>query len=94
MPSIAVQIVLLAYALMSVATFAAYLVDKRAAVRGRRRIPERTLHWLELCCGWPGALAAQQCFRHKRRKGRYIAVVIAIVALHAAAWGAWFVWAR
>ena len=86
---------LIAYGVASVATFAAYFVDKRRAVRGggARRIPERTLHWMELLGGWPGALAGQSCFRHKRRKTRYMMVVYAIIALHVAAWGgAWWVW--
>jgi hypothetical protein len=26
------------------------------------------LHLLSLCCGWPGALVAQQAFRHKSKK--------------------------
>jgi uncharacterized membrane protein YsdA (DUF1294 family) len=84
------KIVLSVYAVVSVVTFCAYFVDKRAAIAARRRIPERTLHGLELIGGWPGALAAQWCFRHKWRKGRFMAVVAGIVALHACGWAAWF----
>ena len=83
------KLILAVYLVASVVTFAAYGVDKRRAVAGGRRIPERTLHWLELACGWPGALAGQQVFRHKRRKGRYMAVFAAIALVHLAAWGVW-----
>jgi uncharacterized membrane protein YsdA (DUF1294 family) len=56
------------YAVMSVIAFAAYGIDKSAARRGARRVSEQTLLTLGLFCGWPGALAAQQLFRHKTRK--------------------------
>lgn len=73
------------YAVASLVTFLAYGLDKRRAQRGGRRVPEATLHLLELCGGWPGALIAQQVFRHKRRKARYLVVFAAIAALHLAA---------
>ena len=74
------------YLAMSVVTFIAYGVDKRRAVRGRWRIPERTLHLLELCGGWPGALAGQVMFHHKRRKLGYMLVLAMIIAAHVALW--------
>jgi uncharacterized membrane protein YsdA (DUF1294 family) len=80
------KIVLSIYAVMSLATFVAYGVDKRRAAYCRRRIPEKTLHFMELGCGWPGALAGQNVFRHKRRKGRFMAVFAVIVLLHAGLW--------
>lgn len=85
-------IIVAAYAAASLLTFAAYGIDKSSASRGRRRISEKTLHLMELCCGWPGALAGQSVFRHKRRKGSYMAVFALIVLVHAAAWGAWWRW--
>ena len=56
------------YAVMSVITFCAYGLDKYKAQKGLWRIPEKTLHILELCCGWPGALLAQRLLRHKSYK--------------------------
>ncbi len=85
--------ILLAYAVTSVITFLAYGLDKRAAVRGRGRTPEATLHLLELLGGFPGALAAQHVFLHKRAKRRYQVVFWLIVVLHAAGWAAWL-WYR
>ena len=52
-------------------TFIAYWVDKRAAVRGDWRVPERDLHMLEFLGGWLGAYAAQRVFRHKTAKKSY-----------------------
>ena len=62
---------LAAYGGVSLVLFVMYWIDKRAAQRGGQRTAEKTLHLFELCCGWPGALMAQQVFRHKTRKGSY-----------------------
>jgi len=76
------------YIVASVITFAMYGMDKSAARNNRRRTPESTLHLIDLCGGWPGALVAQDAFRHKSRKVEFQVVfwlsVIANVAL--AAW--------
>lgn len=92
MPPASFSLIAAGYAFASVVTFGTYLMDKRAAVRGRRRVRERTLHWMEFLGGWPGALAGQACFRHKRRKARYMAVFAAIVAAHVGIWAAWAIW--
>lgn len=79
------------YVVMSVATLATFAWDKRAATNARPRVPERTLHILELLGGWPGALLAMKMVRHKNRKARFWMVTAAIVALHAVAWvGLWW----
>jgi len=77
------------YATASAITFIAFGVDKRRAGRGDRRIPERTLHALELLGGWPGALLGMQVFRHKRRKAAYFVVTWALAVGHAIAFAAW-----
>ncbi|MFE5410693.1 DUF1294 domain-containing protein [Microbacterium sp. NPDC056569] len=56
------------YGAASVVAFAAYGIDKSAARRQAARISEQTLLILGLVGGWPGALVAQQLFRHKTRK--------------------------
>ncbi len=71
--------VVLAYAVVSGATFLAYALDKSAAVQGRWRTPEKTLHLLGLAGGWPGALLAQQLLRHKTAKPGFIATFWATV---------------
>jgi len=74
--------VALAYAVASLVTFMAYALDKSAAVQGRWRIAESTLHTLSLACGWPGGLLAQQLLRHKTAKPSFLAVYWATVALN------------
>lgn len=86
-------IILVAYLAMSLVTFAAFALDKRAARLGRRRTPERTLHTLELLGGWPGALVGAFVIRHKNRKAGYLAVLILIALGHTAVWGT-FLWLR
>ena len=77
---------LLAYLLASVLAFAAYLHDKRRALRNGWRTPEARLHLLELLGGWPGALIAQQLLRHKTRKLSFQLVLWLIVMLHQVVW--------
>ena len=80
---------LIVYALMSAVALAMYWSDKRRALRGRRRIPEVTLHAVELAGGWPGAWLAQRVLHHKSIKRGYQIVFWMIVAVHAAGWAWW-----
>ncbi|MGY4533094.1 uncharacterized membrane protein YsdA (DUF1294 family)/cold shock CspA family protein [Pseudomonas sp. TE3786] len=63
--------------------------DKQRAMDGGRRTPEKTLHLLELLGGWPGALLAQQLYRHKTRKVDYQLVFWGIVLGHQLLWLDW-----
>lgn len=78
-------VVALASTLLSVLAFAAYYFDKSAAIAGRRRTPERTLHGYALFGGWPGALLAQQFLRHKSSKSSFQTVFWLTVILNAGA---------
>lgn len=72
---------------LSAATFVFYRDDKRRAQLGEWRIPESTLHLLELLGGWPGAFLGQRWFRHKTAKCSFQFVFWCIVVLHQlAAW--------
>jgi uncharacterized membrane protein YsdA (DUF1294 family) len=62
------RLILISYFTLSLLTFVLYGIDKRNAVKGLRRIPEKTLHISALLGGWPGALLAQHAFRHKTQK--------------------------
>lgn len=68
------------HAALSLIAFTVYAMDKSAAGRGARRVPERRLHLLALAGGWPGALAAQRLLRHKTRKQVFQARFAASVA--------------
>src|SRR5690606_8302634 len=56
------------YVILSFTTLLVYAKDKAAARQDTWRVPESTLHMLALLGGWPGAIVAQQKFRHKTRK--------------------------
>lgn len=56
------------YLVLSAVAFITYGFDKRAARRSASRVSEQTLLTLGFLGGWPGALVAQQVFRHKTRK--------------------------
>lgn len=54
--------------LANVLTFVIYGVDKLAARKDWRRVPEVTLLTLGFVGGWGGAMVGQQLFRHKTQK--------------------------
>ncbi|MDB5343487.1 MAG: hypothetical protein JWP89_1864 [Schlesneria sp.] len=61
----------LVYAIMSAVAFVMYGLDKSAAINNRWRTQETRLHTVGLFCGWPGALFAQEVFRHKVSKSKF-----------------------
>ncbi len=69
--------------------FAAYGLDKRAAVRGGWRIPEVVLHSLALIGGVLGAWAGRLVFRHKTQHPMFLVVLVIASIL----WGALAIWA-
>jgi uncharacterized membrane protein YsdA (DUF1294 family) len=75
------------YAGASAVCFLFYAVDKSAARVGRWRTPESTLLLLGLCCGWPGAILAQQWLRHKTSKTSFQLAFWATVIVNMAAFG-------
>lgn len=70
------------YILASLVGFGAITLDKRFAQEKMWRIPEATLHLIELLGGWPGSGLAQQVVRHKTQKGSYQLVFWLIATLH------------
>ena len=68
--------------LASFVAFFIYRSDKRRAEAGEWRIPESTLHLVELLGGWPGAFLAQRQFRHKTSKISFQVVFWMIVLLY------------
>jgi uncharacterized membrane protein YsdA (DUF1294 family) len=78
------------YAVMSLFAFGFYWSDKRRAQTDQRRISENSLHLFELLGGWPGALLAQQIFRHKTRKLPFQFLCWVIILVHQMFWLDWF----
>lgn len=66
--------------------------DKRQAIKGRWRVPEKRLHLIELLGGWPGSWLAQRLFRHKTVKRRYRLIFGLIVLVHLSAWAGLLTW--
>jgi uncharacterized membrane protein YsdA (DUF1294 family)/cold shock CspA family protein len=71
---------------VSLVTYGCYSRDKKVAQTTGRRTSEATLHLLSLIGGWPGALIAQVCLRHKTRKLSFLVrywftVVVNCIAL-------------
>lgn len=80
---------LAAYGIVSLITFLLYRSDKRSAMAAQQRTPENLLHLSELLGGWPGALIAQQRYRHKTRKVSYQLMFWLIVTGHQVFWFDW-----
>ena len=67
-------IIPIVYGAVSLLTILFYGIDKSAAKKEKRRVSEAKLHILSLLGGWPGALLAQQIFKHKRSKSSFMRV--------------------
>jgi uncharacterized membrane protein YsdA (DUF1294 family) len=67
--------------LASLVAFTFYAWDKRRAVRGEWRTPEKILHLCALLGGWPGAFLAQRLLRHKNAKVPFQIVFWLIVVI-------------
>jgi len=79
--------------IMSLVTFITYWIDKRRARGGisDRRIPESTLHVMSLMGGWPGAIVAQETFRHKTQKTSFRIMLWVTILLHGVG-VTWLLW--
>lgn len=70
------------YVVVSVIAYTVYAVDKKAAIKKRQRVREKSLHLLALAGGWPGAWFAQQRLRHKTQKTSFRLMFWMTVALN------------
>lgn len=77
-------------ALMNFAGGIVFFLDKQAAVKGKERTPERTLHLLEMLGGGFAILLFMYIIRHKNRKPSYFLWTWASVAW----WGILLIWAK
>lgn len=75
------KLFLLFFAVWNVFVFCLYHIDKRRAVRGRRRISERALLWSAALFGGMGALAAMKTAHHKTQKPAFVLGVPLMAAL-------------
>ena len=70
------------FTVSSLIGYGAIVLDKRFSQQKMWRIPEATLHIIEMLGGWPGSGTAQQMVRHKTRKLSYQITFWLIVAVH------------
>ena len=80
-------LLVVAYFALSVVSYFMYRSDKVAAQADAQRTPESSLHLADLLGGWPGALIAQQQFRHKTVKPSFQLAFWATVVFNLAAVG-------
>jgi uncharacterized membrane protein YsdA (DUF1294 family)/cold shock CspA family protein len=76
---------LIVYGVSSFGSIIGYWIDKNAAIKKNWRISETVLLLLGLVGGWPGAILAQEFFRHKTRKGTFRYLFWMTVAINMAA---------
>ena len=76
-----IKYIIIVISVMSVISFILFGADKGRAVRGERRIRERTLLLSAALFGAPGALLGMLCFRHKIRKSAFRLLVPAFLAI-------------
>ncbi|ELJ9342564.1 DUF1294 domain-containing protein [Salmonella enterica] len=72
------------FLLANVLTLAIYGIDKTAARKTWRRVPESTLLVFGVVGGCPGAIVGQQLFRHKTQKQPFktyfiVSVIVSIL---------------
>ena len=72
------------FAFMTILGFSITALDKRRAVRGGWRIPERTLFLIAALGGFLGVLIAMELTRHKTRHKRFTILMPLILALQIA----------
>ena len=71
---------------VSLITSIAFIYDKNAAISSKRRVPERTLHLLELFGGVFAVVALMYLIRHKNRKSSFYFVTYLILVLWISVW--------
>lgn len=74
--------VLLFISIINAMTYWMYAQDKEAALMGKRRVPEQTLHILSFLGGWPTAWLAQEKLRHKTQKQPFRKIYFCTIALN------------
>lgn len=72
----------LLYGAMGAGSALLYRFDKLYALTGKYRVSESNLHVVDLAFGIIGGLAAQEVYRHKTVKPRFVATTWAIALAH------------
>ena len=79
-----VVLFLIFYAILAAVSVALTVLDKRAAVKGKWRVPEATLMLLGLCGGALPMFVAMRTIRHKTKHMKFMIGLPLEMALHVA----------
>ena len=60
------------------------IADKRLAIKGKRRISEKSLWVIGICGGAAGSYAAMKAVRHKTKHKKFMIGMPFLIILHAA----------
>lgn len=60
------------------------IADKRLAIKGKRRISEKSLWVIGICGGAAGSYAAMKAVRHKTKHKKFMVGMPFLIILHAA----------
>lgn len=66
---------------INIVIFVMYFLDKRAAIKGAWRIPERVFHNFTFIGGNFGALLGQKIFKHKKAKKSFMQMFVAVTIM-------------
>lgn len=87
----ALRIGICALLIVNICAFGAMGIDKRRAIKGKWRIPERTLFlWAALGGAW-GSLIGMRAFRHKTKKTAFRIGIPLLCAAETILIG-WIIW--
>lgn len=76
--------IILYYTVLTVITYALFAIDKKRAIRKKRRIQELTLFVFSLLGGAPGGVLAMIIYHHKTRKPYFAVTLPILTIIHAA----------
>lgn len=78
------ELALIYFALISFVAVAVTIKDKRAAVKGKFRVPEATLMLIGLCGGATAMLITMKIIRHKTKHLKFMVGLPLEITLHVA----------
>lgn len=76
------EIYLILIGVMSVISFILYKADKKKAIKGQRRIPEKTLLLSSFLFGSIGGLCGMYIIRHKTKHWYFVVINILSLIIH------------
>ncbi len=78
---VGIQYIIGYFLIINLIGFLAMYIDKKRAIKGKWRIPEKTLFTITLLGGGIGTNLGMKLFRHKTKKGRFMLGLPTILAV-------------